>query len=51
VVGILVFQVDITVTLWLFATMGDQPTYGLLLPLYVILAAHAWYLAGRMPEM
>jgi len=49
--GILVFQVDITATLWLFATMGDQPTYGLLLPLYVILAAHAWYLAGRMPEM
>ena len=49
--GVLVFQVDITATLWLFATMGDQPTYGLLLPLYVILAAHAWYLAGRMPEM
>jgi len=49
--GVLVFQVDITATLWLFATVGDQPTYGLLLPLYVILAAHAWYLAGRMPEM
>ncbi|HUK93121.1 MAG TPA: HEAT repeat domain-containing protein [Methanomicrobiales archaeon] len=49
--GILIFQVDITVTLWLFATMGDQPTYGLLLPIYVIIAAHAWYLAGKMPEM
>jgi hypothetical protein len=49
--GVLVFQADITVTLWLFATVGDQPTYGLLLPLYVLLAAHAWYLAGRMPEM
>jgi hypothetical protein len=49
--GVLVFQVDITATLWLFATAGDQPTYGILLPLYVILAAHAWYLAGRMPEM
>jgi HEAT repeat protein len=49
--GILIFQIDITMTLWLFATMGDQPTYGLLLPLYVIIAAHAWYLAGRMPEM
>ena len=49
--GVLVFQVDVTVTLWLFATAGDQSTYGLLLPVYVILAAHAWYLAGRMPEM
>jgi hypothetical protein len=49
--GILIFQIDVTATLWLFATAGDQPTYGLLLPLYVILAAHAWYLAGRMPEM
>ncbi|HMA04319.1 MAG TPA: HEAT repeat domain-containing protein [Methanomicrobiales archaeon] len=49
--GILIFQADITVTLWLFATTGDQPTYGLLLPLYVLLAAHAWYMAGKMPEM
>jgi HEAT repeats/PBS lyase HEAT-like repeat len=49
--GVLVFQVDVTVTLWLFATAGDQPTYGLLLPVYIILAAHAWYLAGKMPEM
>ena len=48
--GVLVFQVDITATLWLFATAGDQPTYGLLLPIYVIIAAHAWYLAGKMPE-
>jgi hypothetical protein len=49
--GVLVFQVDVTATLWLFATAGDQSTYGLLLPIYVILAAHAWYLAGKMPEM
>ena len=45
--GVLVFQVDVTATLWLFATAGDQPTYGLLLPLYVILAAHAWYLGRK----
>jgi len=49
--GVLIFQIDVTATLWLFATAGDQSTYGLLLPLYVVLAAHAWYLAGRMPEM
>jgi HEAT repeat protein len=49
--GVLIFQVDVTATLWLFATAGDQSTYGLLLPIYVVLAAHAWYLAGKMPEM
>jgi hypothetical protein len=49
--GVVVFQADVTLTLWLFATVGDQPTYGLLLPVYVLLAAHAWYLARRMPEM
>jgi hypothetical protein len=49
--GVLIFQIDITATLWLFATFGDQPTYGLLLPIYILIAAHAWYLAGRMPEM
>jgi HEAT repeat protein len=49
--GVLVFQVDITATLWLFATVGDQFTYPLLVPLYAIIAIHAWYLAGRMPEM
>jgi len=30
--GVLVFQVDVTAALWLFATAGDQSTYGLLLP-------------------
>lgn len=49
--GVLVFQADVTATLWLFATVGDQFTYPLLVPLYVVLAAHAWYLAGRLPEM
>jgi hypothetical protein len=49
--GILVFQADITATLWLFATIGDQSTYPLLLPFYVVIAVHAWYLAGKMPEM
>ena len=49
--GVVVFQVDITATLWLFATLGDQFTYDLLLPIYIILSIHAWYLSRNLPEM
>jgi HEAT repeat protein len=49
--GVLIFQVDITATLWLFASLGDQFTYGLLLPIYVLISVHAWYLARNLPEM
>jgi HEAT repeat protein len=49
--GVVVFQVDITATLWLFATLGDQFTYGLLLPIYILISAHAWYLSRLLPEM
>jgi HEAT repeat protein len=49
--GVVVFQVDITVTLWLFATLGDQFTYELLFPIYIILSVHAWYLSRQLPEM
>jgi hypothetical protein len=49
--GNLIFELDVTLTLWLFAIQGEQTTYGLLIPLYVILAAHGWYMARRLPEM
>ena len=49
--GVVIFQIDITVTLWLFATLGDQFTYGLLLPIYILISAHAWYLSRLLPEM
>ena len=49
--GVVVFQVDITATLWLFATLGDQFTYGLLLPIYLLISIHAWYLSRLLPEM
>jgi len=49
--GVIVFQIDITVTLWLFASLGDEFTYELLLPLYALLSVHAWYLARKLPEM
>jgi len=49
--GILIFQIDITATLWLFAFAGEQPSYSILLPIYCILAVHGWFLAKRMPEI
>ena len=48
--GIMIFQIDITVTVWLFRAEGESNTYILLFPLYLLLAMHAWYLAKNMPE-
>jgi hypothetical protein len=48
--GIMIFQVDITVTVWLFKAEGETNTYGVLFPLYFLLGLHAWYLAKNMPE-
>jgi HEAT repeat protein len=48
--GIMIFQIDITVTVWLFKVEGESNTYSLLFPLYLLLALHAWYLAKNMPE-
>lgn len=48
--GIMIFQIDITATVWLFRYEGEGSTYGLLLPIYLIMALHAWYIAQKMPE-
>lgn len=48
--GIMIFQIDVTVTVWLFKAQGETSTYLELLPLYFILAVHAWYLAKTLPE-
>ena len=49
--GVMIFQIDITATVWLFRYEGEGSTYGLLLPLYLIMAIHAWYIAQKMPEL
>jgi hypothetical protein len=49
--GVMIFQIDITVTVWLFRYEGEANTYALLLPIYLILALHAWYIAMRMPDL
>jgi HEAT repeat protein len=48
--GIMIFQIDITVTVWVFKELGETNTYGMLFPVYFLLAVHAWYLAKNMPE-
>ena len=48
--GVLIFQVDITVTVWLFQYGGEGLIYQTLFPLYLVLGIHAWYLATKMPK-
>jgi HEAT repeat protein len=48
--GILIFQVDITATVWLFKYQGEENSYLLLFPIYLILAIHAYYLSIKMPK-
>ena len=49
--GIMIFQIDITATLWLFKYQGEVSSYGLLFPVYLVLAFHAWYIAQKMPDL
>jgi len=49
--GILIWQVDITATVWLFTITGEQPAYAALLPIYLSLAAHGYYMAKQMPDL
>lgn len=48
--GIMIFQIDITITVWLFRYSGEENTYCILLPFYILLAVHAWYITRMMPE-
>jgi len=49
--GVMIFQIDITATVWLFRYEGETNTYALLLPIYLIMALHAWYIAMKMPDL
>jgi hypothetical protein len=48
--GIMIFQIELQVTLWLWWNQGENNTYLVLYPVYFLLAVHAWYLAKNMPE-
>jgi len=49
--GIMIFQIDVTATVWLFRYQGEVSSYGLLFPVYLVLAFHAWYIAQKMPDL
>jgi HEAT repeat protein len=49
--GIMIFQIDVTLTIWIFKIWGETNTYSILFPVYLLLAIHAWYMAKMMPEM
>ena len=49
--GILIFQFDVTITLWLLRFGGEQLSYAILFPLYLIIAIHAAYIAIKMPDL
>ena len=49
--GIMIFQIDITATVWVFKYGGEVSSYGLLFPVYLVLAFHAWYIAQKMPDL
>jgi HEAT repeats len=49
--GIVIFQIDVYLITLSFATTGEFNTYGISYPVYFILAAHAWYMASKMPDL
>ncbi|WAC05712.1 MAG: HEAT repeat domain-containing protein [Methanoregula sp.] len=48
--GVMIFQIDITATVWLFKFGGETNTYSILFPLYLLLGIHAYYITVKMPE-
>lgn len=49
--GILIFQLDVTITLWLLRFGGEGLSYMILFPLYLLIAIHAGYIAMKMPDL
>lgn len=49
--GILIFQVDVYATLLLLTSKGEVSTYWVTIPIYTLLAIHAWYIAKHMPDL
>jgi HEAT repeat protein len=48
--GVLIFQIDIYLTLWIYNIYGEFAALDILLPLYLLFGIHAWYIARSMPD-
>ena len=44
----MIYEIDIFVTVWLLQFWGTF-SYEALLPIYILLAAHAYYITVKMP--
>ena len=48
--GTLIFSFDELATVWIFKMEGDANSYTVLLPVYLLLGFHAWYMATKIPK-
>ena len=48
--GLMIYEVDIALTIWIFKYWGETNTYELLFPIYLLLAVHAYYITTKIPE-
>jgi hypothetical protein len=48
--GSLIFSFDELATVWIFKMEGDNNSYLVLLPLYLLLGLHAWYMTTKIPR-
>jgi len=47
--GVMIYEIDIFITIWLWQYM-EEFSFELLLPIYIVLAIHAYYITIKMPE-
>jgi hypothetical protein len=48
--GVMIFEIDIFGTIWAYQYWGEQFTFETLLPIYLLLAIHAYYITAKMPD-
>jgi hypothetical protein len=48
--GVMIFEIDIFGTIWVFQYLGEQFTYEALFPIYFLLAVHAYYITVKAPD-
>jgi hypothetical protein len=47
--GVMIYEIDIFITVWLLQYGGETISFEMLLPIYFVLACHAYYIAAKMP--
>ena len=49
--GVVVFQIDVTATVYIFRFSGELMSYLVLYPIYALLAIHAAFMAKKLPDL